>query len=63
MRVLVTGCGGFLGSEVVRQLLQRGDGVVGISRREYPDLTAAGMVHRRGDLNRRRIRTVGDSRC
>ncbi len=50
LRVLVTGCGGFLGSEVVRQLLRRDDRVIGVSRREYPGLVALGMEHRRGDL-------------
>ncbi len=50
MRVLVTGCGGFLGSEIVRQLLARGDEVVGVSRSEYPGLVALGMSHRQGDL-------------
>ncbi|WP_146455265.1 NAD-dependent epimerase/dehydratase family protein [Rubripirellula tenax] len=51
MRVLVTGCGGFLGGEIVRQLLERGDEVVGISRKEYPDLVAIGMKPVRGDLS------------
>lgn len=51
MRIIVTGCGGFLGSEVVRQLIDRGDEVIGISRSAYPNLVDAGMVHRRGDLS------------
>ncbi|MEM9587799.1 MAG: NAD-dependent epimerase/dehydratase family protein [Planctomycetota bacterium] len=51
MRVLVTGCGGFLGSEVVRQLLRRGDEVVGVSRREYPELASKGMTSRQADLS------------
>lgn len=50
MRVLVTGCGGFLGSEIVGQLLRRGDHVIGVSRGEYPALVDLGMEHRRGDL-------------
>ncbi len=46
----MTGCGGFLGSEIVRQLLDRGDQVVGVSRAEYPELVDRGMTHLRGDL-------------
>ncbi|EMI43917.1 NAD-dependent epimerase/dehydratase family protein [Rhodopirellula sp. SWK7] len=51
MRILVTGCSGFLGSEIVRQLIDRGDEVVGLSRRETPDLVRRGMQHHRGDLS------------
>ncbi len=53
MRVLVTGCGGFLGREIVHQLLARGDTVVGVSRRRYADLEMAGIEHRQGDLTNR----------
>lgn len=51
MRILVTGCSGFLGQEIVRQLRHRGDEVIGLSRREVPDLVALGMAHHRGDLS------------
>lgn len=50
MRILVTGCSGFLGGEIVRQLLDRGDEVVGLSRRETPQFVRRGMQHHRGDL-------------
>lgn len=49
-KVIVTGCGGFLGSEIVRQLLDRGDQVVGISRGHYPALVERGMIAKVGDL-------------
>lgn len=50
MKVLVTGGGGFLGKEVCRQLRERGDEVVSISRSDYPELAEMGVDHRRGDL-------------
>jgi len=51
MRVLVTGPAGFLGGEIVDQLLRRGDEVVGISRGDYPELRDKGVVYHRGDLS------------
>ncbi len=50
MHVMVTGCGGFLGSEIVRQLLDRGETVSGVSRGTYPELVDRGMTHHQGDL-------------
>jgi nucleoside-diphosphate-sugar epimerase len=63
MRVLVTGPAGFLGAEIVKQLLARGDEIVGVSRGEYPSLRSKGVDLRRGDLCdpevcRREIRDV-----
>ncbi|QDV44833.1 3 beta-hydroxysteroid dehydrogenase/Delta 5--_4-isomerase [Stieleria neptunia] len=51
MRVLVTGPAGFLGAEIVDQLLARGDQVVGISRGDYPELADKGVAYHRGDLS------------
>lgn len=50
MKIIVTGCGGFLGSEIVRQLIARGDQVIGIARSHYPELVDSGMQECRGDL-------------
>ncbi|MCD0459584.1 NAD-dependent epimerase/dehydratase family protein [Roseiconus lacunae] len=50
MRVLVTGPAGFLGNEIVQQLLERGDEVVGVSRGDYPGLESR-IDYRRGDLS------------
>jgi len=46
----VTGGGGFLGSRIVRQLLDRGDEVVVVARSDYPELRAWGAQTIRGDL-------------
>jgi len=50
MRVLVTGGGGFLGRAIVERLVARGDSVRSFSRGEYPELAAAGVEVRRGDI-------------
>ncbi len=50
MNYLVTGGGGFLGSAVVRQLLERGHHVRTFQRGEYPELAAMGVEAIRGDL-------------
>jgi 2-alkyl-3-oxoalkanoate reductase len=50
MKALVTGGGGFLGSAIVRLLVERGDDVRSFSRGEYPDLTRLGVSQFRGDL-------------
>lgn len=47
---LVTGGGGFLGSAVVRRLLADGWAVRSFSRGVYPELVAAGVDCRQGDL-------------
>ena len=48
--IVVTGAGGFLGSEIVRQLIDRGDDVIGLSRGRYRSLESLGMRSLRGDL-------------
>jgi nucleoside-diphosphate-sugar epimerase len=50
MRALVTGGGGFLGSAIVRMLVERGDEVCSFSRNEYPALAALGVKQFRGNL-------------
>ncbi|XZE53287.1 NAD-dependent epimerase/dehydratase family protein [Planctomycetaceae bacterium SH139] len=50
LRVLVSGYGGFLGSEIVRQLVARGNQVVGLGRRDYPQLADLDCQPIRGDI-------------
>lgn len=50
MHVLVTGSNGFLGQEVLRQLLQQGHSVTGFDRSEPRAVEAPGYQFQRGDL-------------
>lgn len=50
MYVLVTGGGGFLGSNLVKRLVARGDRVRILARGEYPEIAALGVECLRGDL-------------
>jgi nucleoside-diphosphate-sugar epimerase len=50
MRILVTGGGGFLGQEIARQLLARGEVVRSFGRAPQPGLAASGVEVLQGDL-------------
>jgi len=50
MKVLVTGGGGFLGSEICRQLLKRGDQVIAFQRGAAQELVKPGAVIIRGSI-------------
>lgn len=63
MRVLVTGGGGFLGAAICRQLLQRGIEPVAYQRSAAPDLAAAGVTIRRGDICDRRTLAAAARGC
>lgn len=50
MKVLVTGGGGFLGSNIVKALLKRGYEVTSFSRGHYPHIIEMGAKEIRGDI-------------
>jgi len=51
MRILVTGGGGFLGQEIINQLLARGETVRSFGRAPQPALAARGVEIFQGDLS------------
>ncbi|PCJ18917.1 MAG: 3-beta hydroxysteroid dehydrogenase [Candidatus Cloacimonadota bacterium] len=51
MKVLVTGGGGFLGSHIVKQLLQESHEVHIIARGDYPNLQKLGVICHKADLS------------
>jgi nucleoside-diphosphate-sugar epimerase len=63
MKALVTGGGGFLGKAIVKLLRQRGAEVRSFSRSEYPELTAMGVAHFRGDLADAAVATRAVAGC
>ncbi len=50
MKILITGGGGFLGSEILRMLIDRGDECQFAARGDYPEIRALGATQIRGDL-------------
>ncbi len=50
IKALVTGGGGFVGSYIVKQLLEKGVQCVVIGRNEYPELSDLGVTCLRGDI-------------
>ncbi len=49
-KVLVTGGGGFLGSAIVRRLIERGDDVRSLARNFYPGLKSLGVDQVQGNI-------------
>ncbi len=50
-KVLVTGGGGFLGSAIVKRLIDRGDEARSLARNFYPQLEAMGVDQIQGDIS------------
>lgn len=49
-KILITGGGGFLGFEIVRQLVENGSLVTSLSRNRYPKLECLGVSQIQGDI-------------